>query len=164
MRRRAASTVPWLLRRVNQRYRRAIRGELEEAGLRDLPQRGYWALTSLATEARNASDLTREMGVTKQAVSQLVDTLVAAGYVDRQPNQADRRRTVLLLTTKGRRAVDVIESAVRATERHFIVEVGADSFDQLREVLGRLALVPISRRDSRASAGPTTTSRRLVRA
>jgi DNA-binding MarR family transcriptional regulator len=142
LRQQSASPVPWLLRRVNQRYRRAISAELTESGLTDLPQPGYWALTALASGARDASHLITEMGVTKQAVSKLVETLVGAGYIDRKANQADRRRSDLLLTRKGRKAVGIIEFAVSATERTFIAEVGAESFEQLRRVLDHLASVP----------------------
>jgi DNA-binding MarR family transcriptional regulator len=131
--------MPWLLRRVNQHYRSAIRAKLTEGGLGDLPQPGYWALTALARGVPDASHLMIEMGVTKQAVSKLLDTLVTAGYVDRKSNEADRRRSDLLLTTKGRKAVSIIESAVRTTERGFIAEVGAESFGQLRQALDQLA-------------------------
>lgn len=131
--------MPWLLRRVNQQYRSAIRARLTERRLGDLPQPGYWALTALARGVHDASHLMIEMGVTKQAVSKLVETLVTAGYVDRKSNRADRRRSDLLLTTKGRKAVGIIESAVGATERRFIAEVGAEEFGQLRDALLHLA-------------------------
>jgi DNA-binding MarR family transcriptional regulator len=131
--------MPWLLRRVNQHYRSAIRAKLTEGGLGDLPQPGYWALTALARGLRDASHLMIEMGVTKQAVSKLVDTLVTAGYIDRRSNQADRRRSDLLLTTKGRKAARIIESAVKSTERGFIADVGTESFGQLRQALDQLA-------------------------
>jgi DNA-binding MarR family transcriptional regulator len=97
-----------------------------------------------------------EMGVTKQAVSKLVDTLVTAGYVDRKSNQADRRRSDLHLTTKGRKAARIIESAVKSTERGFIADVGAESFGQLRQALDQLASSTSSARhlrdDTRGSA------------
>jgi DNA-binding MarR family transcriptional regulator len=131
--------MPWLLRRVNQQYRTDIRAKLTERGLGDLPQPGYWALTALARGARDASQLMIEMGVTKQAVSKLIDALVTAGYVDRKSNQADRRRSDLRLTAKGRKAVGIIESAVRATERKFIAEVGTESFGHARQALEQLA-------------------------
>lgn len=131
-----------MLRSVNQRYRSAIRMGLTEAGLEDLPQRGYWALTTLAGAAGDASDLISEMGVTKQAVSKLVETLVAAGYIDRKSNQEDRRRSNLSLTEKGHEAVGIIASAVRATDRDFIEEVGPASFGQWTHTLARLASVP----------------------
>ena len=41
----------------------------------------------------------------------------------------------LLLTTKGRKAVGIIESAVKATERRFVADVGAESFRQLRQAI-----------------------------
>jgi DNA-binding MarR family transcriptional regulator len=137
--RQAALPMPWLLRRVNQHYRSAIRAKLTEVGLGDLPQPGYWALTALDRGTRDASHLMIEMGATKQAVSKLVDTLVTAGYIDRKSNEADRRRSDLLLTTKGRKAVSIIVSAVKATERGFIADVGAESFDQLRRALDQLS-------------------------
>jgi DNA-binding MarR family transcriptional regulator len=97
-----------------------------------------------------------EMGVSKQAVSKLVDTLVTAGYVDRKSNQADRRRSDLHLTKKGRRAARIIESAVKTTERGFIADVGAESFGQLRQALDQLAFSTSSARhfrdDTRGSA------------
>jgi len=82
--------MPWLLRRVNQHYRNAIRSKLTEGGLGDLPQPGYWALTALAKGAHDASHLMIEMGVTKQAVSKLVDTLVTAGFVRRSASSNPR--------------------------------------------------------------------------
>jgi DNA-binding MarR family transcriptional regulator len=80
-----------------------------------------------------------EMGVTKQAISKLVDILVASGFIDRATNPADRRRTQLRLTSKGRKAVAVIERAVRATEQEFAAELGADPVEELTRMLGQLA-------------------------
>ena len=137
---RAASTLPWQLRRVNQRYRNAITAQLIAAKFEDLPQRGYWALTALADgTADDASQLVSEMGITKQAISKLVDNLVASGYLDRETNPADRRKTVLHLTTKGRKAAAVIEHAVQAIEQEVVAELGAPAVKQLTRMLGQLA-------------------------
>ncbi|MDA8343697.1 MAG: MarR family winged helix-turn-helix transcriptional regulator [Actinomycetota bacterium] len=131
--------VPWLLRRTNQRYRAAVRERLEERGLTGLPQPGYWALTVLAAGGTDARHLVDELGVSKQAVSKLVDTLVTGGYVERRPNPTDRRRTVLVLTTSGHRAADAIADAVRATDAAFARELGAGQFAELVELLATLA-------------------------
>ena len=69
-----------------------------------MPQPGYWALTILARGGTDASLLIGEMGVSKQAVSKLVDTLVTTGFVHRRPNDTDRRRTDLLLSVRGGQA------------------------------------------------------------
>jgi DNA-binding MarR family transcriptional regulator len=131
--------TPWFLRRVNQRYRDAITTRLLAAGYEDLPLRGYWALIALAGGADDASQLVKEMGVTKQAISKLIDIVVASGFVDRDTHPADRRRTVLRLTAKGRKAVAVIGRAVKATEQEFAAELGPASFDELSRMLEQLA-------------------------
>jgi DNA-binding MarR family transcriptional regulator len=131
--------LPWLLRRANQRYRGAIKRRLAEFGYEELPQPGYWALMLLADGGADASRLIGEMGISKQAVSKLVDTLVTEGFVDRKPNDADRRRTDLLLSGKGRRAAHVIADAVQATEDTFVRQLGPDRFADLVEMLTELA-------------------------
>jgi DNA-binding MarR family transcriptional regulator len=131
--------LPWLLRRANQRYRAAIRVGLIEGGFEAVPQPGYWALMVLARGSTDASQLIHEMGVTKQAVSKLVETLVTAGFVDRRPNEADRRRMDLVLSAKGRQAAEVIAEAVRATEDIFMRSLGRERFADLVEMLEHVA-------------------------
>ena len=50
--------------------------------------------------------LTRELGISKQAVSQLIDTMVMRGYLERTPDTEDRRRMLLTLTPRGSRGRD----------------------------------------------------------
>ena len=130
--------LPWLLRRTSQRYRTAIRDCLAERGFEELPQPGYWALMILSRGGTDASQLITQMGVSKQAVSKLVDALVTLGFVDRKPNAADRRRTDLRLSTKGRQAADVIGEAVRTTEETLVSELGAKRFEDLVQILTQL--------------------------
>jgi DNA-binding MarR family transcriptional regulator len=130
-----AAPLPWLLRRANQRYRAAIRDRLIECGFEGMPQPGYWALMVLARGGTDASQVIREMGVSKQAVSRLVDALVTMGFVDRRPNPADRRRSELRLSEMGRRAAEVIGEAVRTTEESFISELGEKRFKDLTQML-----------------------------
>lgn len=135
----APTPLPWLLRRTNQRYRAAISRRLAERGFEELPQPGYWALMILARGGTDASRLIGEMGISKQAVSKLVDALVNGGFVDRTPNDADRRRTDLLLSAKGRRAAEVIADAARVTEEAFVKELGTKRFADLVQTLAQLA-------------------------
>jgi DNA-binding MarR family transcriptional regulator len=127
--------LPWLLRRTNQRYRASIRDRMAERGFDELPQPGYWALMVLARGGTDASHLISEMGISKQAVSKLVDALVKMGFVDRMPNGADRRRSDLRLSAKGRQAADVIGEAVRTTEETFVNELGVKRFGDLVQML-----------------------------
>jgi len=131
--------LPWLLRRTSQRYRAAIRDRLAERGFEELPQPGNWALMVLAEGATDAGQVVAEIGVSKQAVSKLMDALVDGGFVDRKPNGADRRRTDLMLSTKGRHAARIIADAARATQESFVTELGAERFADLVQMLAQLA-------------------------
>ena len=103
-----------------------------------MPQPGYWALTILARGGTDASLLIGEMGVSKQAVSKLVDTLVTTGFVHRRPNDTDRRRTDLLLSVRGGQAAEVILDAVREVNETLAIEVGTQRFSDLLEILVQL--------------------------
>ncbi|MGH9093265.1 MAG: MarR family winged helix-turn-helix transcriptional regulator [Acidimicrobiales bacterium] len=135
----ATLPMPWLLRRVNQRYRAVTAQRLAAAGLGDLPQPGVWALMAIDRGVGEPNELAGRMGVSKQAVSKLVDRLAAAGFVQRTAVPADRRRTGLVLTAKGRKAVRVIGAAVGATEQAMASELGSRHFAQFMSMLAQLA-------------------------
>ncbi len=134
--------LPWLLRRTSQRYRTAINGSLSKRGFDELPQPGFWALMILSRGDGDAGQLITEMGVSKQAVSRLVDTLVTLGFVDRSPNAVDRRRSDLRLSATGRQAAELIGEAVRATDKALASELGAERLDDLVQMLTQLAQRP----------------------
>lgn len=133
------TTAAWLLRGVSRRYGAAVAAALREAGFDGIPRPGYWLVMALASGARDATALVETMGVTKQAVSKVVEILVSEGFVRRRPNGSDRRRTDLALTSKGIRTVAVIRAAVRSVERSFVAEVGAQAWETTVETLGVLA-------------------------
>jgi DNA-binding MarR family transcriptional regulator len=92
----------------------------------------------LARGSADAQLLIREMGVSKQAVSKLVDALVTGGFVDRRPNGTDRRRTDLSLSARGRIAADLIAEAALDTEDAFSRELGGERFADLVAMLEQL--------------------------
>jgi DNA-binding MarR family transcriptional regulator len=63
------------------------------------------------------------LGVTKQAVSQLLDTLVVRGFITREVDPDDRRRMTIGLADRGRGAAAAIYAAATAID------------DQLAEML-----------------------------
>src|SRR5258707_15317796 len=57
----------------------------------------------------NVSELAEWLRTSKPSASILVDRLVQPGYVERVEDQDDRRRTLVVLTTKGRGLVDRLQ-------------------------------------------------------
>ncbi|MDB5534321.1 MAG: transcriptional regulator, partial [Hyphomicrobiales bacterium] len=83
--------------------------------------------------------LVRRMGLTKQAVQQLIDELAAEGIVLRQPDPADSRGRIVVLTQKGIsavRAANEVKQAIDAAQR---LKLGDKRFDELMETLRTVA-------------------------
>ena len=78
------------------------------------------------------------MGISKQAVSQLVETLVTLGYVARRPAADDRRRTLLHLTTRGRHAARMIDATVAEMEETMASTIGRERLQELHRALVEL--------------------------
>ena len=62
----------------------------------------------------SVNDLAGHLGVTKAAVSQLLDPLIAAGLVQRTENPEDRRMKLIALTAEGRLLVEKIRNTRHA--------------------------------------------------
>jgi len=108
--------IPALLRAARGSYAQAIRSRLAEAGFDDLPRNGGFVLGGMANHSGSAVDMIRGLGVSKQAASQLIDTLVLRGYLTRDMNPNDRRRMTIELTERGRGAAAAVRSGVEAID------------------------------------------------
>jgi DNA-binding MarR family transcriptional regulator len=146
----------WLLRRVNQRYRGAIGSAVAGDGFDDLPQQAWWVVDALADQEQDASQLVALMGVSRQAVSKLVETLVAGGYLVRRPDERDRRRVRLGLTEKGGRAARAVRRAVDQVDARLADDLPPGGLEQLRDLL--VTLGGLDRPEGTDRGRPTQTA------
>ncbi len=133
--------VPALLRAARSSYGNAIRSSLALAGFDDVPRNGSFVLGGMANQGGSAAGLIRELGVSKQAASQLIDTLVLRGYLVRDVDPQDRRRQTLAVTERGQAAAEAIRSAVTAVDARLATMISAEEMSGLRA--GLLALAEI---------------------
>jgi DNA-binding MarR family transcriptional regulator len=133
-----------LLRAARGSYGHAIRRELIAVGLDDLPPNGAYVVGGIVTHGGSAGDLVRQLGVSKQAASQLIDTLVVRGYLERRVDPEDRRRNMIEATDRGRAAADAIRTGVDAVNAELVGLISADGVKSLRD--GLIALVDIRER------------------
>jgi DNA-binding MarR family transcriptional regulator len=105
-------SIPALLRGARGAYAKVIVARLMEAGFDDLPRNASFVLGGMAGRGASAADLIRELDVSKQAASQLIDTLVLRGYLAREVNPEDRRRLTISLTERGLAAAAVVRAGV----------------------------------------------------
>lgn len=115
--------------------RRRIEDALTDVGLQ---ARHFGALTVLADESCSQQRLARRLGISEQAVLQIVDDLESAGRVVRGRDPVDRRRYALRLTDAGERALVTARAAVEAAEADLGTTLGADGRAELKALLTKL--------------------------
>jgi DNA-binding MarR family transcriptional regulator len=141
--------IPALLRAARGAYGHAVRARLADGGFEDLPGNGPYVLGGMANQGGAAGDLIRQLGVSKQAASQLIDTLVLRGYLDRTVNADDRRRMTIELTERGRAAAEAVRAGVIAVDGELSELISAAELDGLRT--GLVALTTIRERMEEAA-------------
>jgi DNA-binding MarR family transcriptional regulator len=149
--------IPTLMRLARGAYAQAIRAELLQIGVDDLPRNGAFILAGIGAASGPRADLPREFGITKQAVSQLTDTLVSRGYLERGAEPGDRRRVALALTGRGREIVEAVVRAVDAVDGQLGERVPDGHVEALRA--GLIALAEIKAEDLATGAGVRRTAR-----
>jgi DNA-binding MarR family transcriptional regulator/catechol 2,3-dioxygenase-like lactoylglutathione lyase family enzyme len=127
--------TPTLMRSARGVYAQSIRAHLDAIGIADLPRNGAFILAGIDTSGGPRQDLPSELGVTKQAVSQVIDVLVNRGYLTRHPDLGDRRRMVLELTGRGREVVGAVQRGIEAVDRRLAERVAPEQIEAMRSAL-----------------------------
>jgi DNA-binding MarR family transcriptional regulator len=133
--------LPVLLAEGRMTYGRAIREGYAEAGFDDIPKLGPRLLGGIRANGGavgSVSNVGRDFGISKQAASKLIDTLVIRGYVERGVDPEDRRLITLELTERGDEAARIGGEAIERIDRELEAAVGAAAIRKTREVVGAL--------------------------
>jgi DNA-binding MarR family transcriptional regulator len=132
--------TPALLRHARNTYGMAMRKALEAAGFDDLPGNALYIIGGLALGAGDTplGKLIRELRISRQSAGQLVDTLVARGYLERAVDADDRRKLNITLTERGRAAAAAQSAARAAIDRELIEKAGIEDVETMRRALAIL--------------------------
>jgi DNA-binding MarR family transcriptional regulator len=101
------------------------------------PAHGF-AFARLAPSGATVTELAAHLGVTRQAAAQLVDELVAKGYVQRRPHPGDGRAQLVVLTERGWACTRAATEAAGVTVRNW---ENAVSENRLRALGADLAAI-----------------------
>ena len=102
------------------------------------PAHGF-AFSRLSAGGATITQLAEHLDVTRQAAAQLVDELVAKGYVQRLSHPEDARARLIVLTEKGWACTRAAETAIAETLRPWERELGRQRTLALRDDLLRVA-------------------------
>ena len=102
------------------------------------PAHGF-AFARLSAGGATITQLAEHLDVTRQAAAQLVDELIAKGYVERRPHPHDARARLIVLTGKGWACTRAAEAAIADTLGQWTAVLGPKRLLALRDDLLRLA-------------------------
>jgi DNA-binding MarR family transcriptional regulator len=113
-------------------------GRAERLSRFELTTREYTALAVLARDRPSSQhELGRLMGLAPQLVVSLTDGLEERGLVARRTNPDDRRRTLVELTARGRRALAQADEVTSQVQEEVLAGLDAREREQLHDLLLR---------------------------
>ena len=131
--------IGWRLWNATAQWKRAFAQGMVDAG------HGWYAeargsiLPYIDPRGTKQTVLTQRIGLTKQAVQQMVDDLEREGVVARRPDPDDGRAKIIVFTEKGVQAQQDAEQIKRRVEADIRARIGDADFARLYEILRRLA-------------------------
>jgi DNA-binding MarR family transcriptional regulator len=109
-----------------------------EHGFHDLrPSLGPF-LSLVWTGGRPITALAEQLGITKQACSQLANLAERAGYLEREPDPEDRRSKLVRLSPRGLRLVERAVEIISETDADYAALVGPVAYGRFTAALASL--------------------------
>ncbi|PFF88540.1 MarR family transcriptional regulator [Bacillus cereus] len=115
-----------------------LHDRLSELGFGDIrPVHGFM-FKYITTNGATGIEIAEYLGITKQAVSKMVDYLEKSGYVMRKTHPTDKRGKIIVLTERGWLVVQAKEKILTEIEQRWIENIGAERMQMLKEDLTKL--------------------------
>lgn len=124
------------------------------AGFDDLRPVHRPILRDLLFDGQRPGQLAARLGLSKQAVNDLLREFEAKGYITLEPDPEDGRAKRVALTDRGRAFGNTNEQLSRAIGRRWAAEVGDERYAIFEDVLKEIAIKGRARRNPQASPPP----------
>ena len=111
---------------------------LAEAGFDDIRRAHNAVVVNLPATGRRLTELAEAAGMTKQAMAQLVDDLVATGYLARRPDPDDRRAKLIVWADRGMAAHEQTLEIFAEIDKELTRLIGRQPMAQMKDALMRL--------------------------
>lgn len=96
----------------------------------------------IGVDGTRQSEIVARMGLSKQAVQQLILDLEQAGIVQREPDPEDGRGKIVTFTRTGLAAQRDSAQVKRAVEKDMRAQLGDADFETLFDLLGKIGSEP----------------------
>ena len=103
-----------------------------------LPLNQFGVLCALMdTQGLAIIDLSRQLNISKQQMTNIIDKLVSAGYVSKEPDPVDRRRLVITISRKGKKLLEEHMEQFRQRFESHAQNLTRDERQELATILRR---------------------------
>jgi DNA-binding MarR family transcriptional regulator len=107
-----------------------LNARLEEAGHAQLTRLHGAVIAHLDEEGTRATELARRSGRHKQVIGRIVDELEALGYVERHPEEGDRRAKLVVPTERGREVMRLSDDVIADIEKRQADLLGETAYEE----------------------------------
>jgi DNA-binding MarR family transcriptional regulator len=130
--------IGWLLWRASQDWNQEFVERMQAAGHSWFTAARSTLMGHIALKGTKQGLLVDRIGISKQAVQQLIDGLEADGILERVADPDDKRGRIVRLTDAGRAAMKDANRIKLEIESGYRSSMGEHEFAQLSELLGKL--------------------------
>lgn len=115
-----------------------LNDRMSELGFGDIRPAHGFMFKFITPNGATGIEIAEYLGITKQAVSKMVDYLEKSGYVMRQTHPTDKRGKIIVLTERGLLVMKVKEDILNEIEQRWIENIGTGRMQMLKEDLAKL--------------------------
>lgn len=115
-----------------------LNDRMSELGFEDIRPAHGFMFKFINPDGATGIEIAEYLGITKQAVSKMVDYLEKSGYVMRQTHPTDKRGKIIVLTERGLLVMKVKEEILAEIEQRWIESIGTERMQMLKEDLIKL--------------------------
>lgn len=127
--------IGWRLWQASEIWKERFQAEMVLAGYAWFAEARANVIPYLDRKGTRQTELVGRMGVSKQAIQQFIDDLVADGIVKRQPAPDDGRGKTILFTKEGLMVLNESNRVKRAIQKEYEKRLGKTKFQQFYEAL-----------------------------
>jgi DNA-binding MarR family transcriptional regulator len=131
--------IGWRLWQLSELWKQRFDLEMSALGHPYFAEARGNVIRHIAPAGTAQAIIVQQMGISKQAVQQLIDDLETDGVVTRQSDQKDKRSRIVVLTQKGLKALHDAKRIKKKIETDFGKLIGVDRMARLSQDLDALA-------------------------
>jgi MarR family transcriptional regulator, transcriptional regulator for hemolysin len=129
-------SIGFLIYDVSRLMRRNFDAQVKPLGLTQIQWRAIAHITR--QEGCNQATLADQLEIKPITLTRLIDRLVEAGWVTRQPDPKDRRAVQIHLTEKSRPLLQTMQEKSLQTRAEALQEISDDDFEVLFRTLKKM--------------------------